>query len=158
MAATRKSVMIWMISFLVNQALGEIKISVNLSIPTAKGDIFQECMMVITREGIQLNCKKKIFRLFNIFDAPGRGVVMIRMEEIKEIEVQIGDRQMFIITQDSFTLRYNHLFHRVYRNTPFTYPYREPEQALIFTMNETVGLDVLCEELKRNLGDRVYIF
>jgi hypothetical protein len=160
MRARRKPVLIAMVIILVAQLLGEVKTATGkLLIPTAAGEKPYNCVMVITPAEIGIECTMKIFQPFNQFGTPRQAKIKMNTAEIEEIQVQNRKNRIYIITTDSFCIRYRNVFNRAYKNIGFQslFPITKENWALIFTLDNPSDIGAVGEELIKVIGERCEI-
>jgi hypothetical protein len=119
----------------------EIKASGKLLIPTAAGEKPYTCVIVFTQDEIKLECDKRIFQAFNLFDTPKQAKIKVNTAEVEEIRIQ--QNKMFIITKESFWRQYRNISTQVYTWKYFGYWHFEQLQkwALIFIVDNPAAFD-----------------
>jgi len=87
MSTGKKPVLIFMIIILAGQLLGEIKSAAGeLLIPTAKGkEKPYRGIITITGTEILIECREKVFQLFNEPDAPKQAKIRMNTAEVERI-------------------------------------------------------------------------
>ena len=147
---------IMIIIMVIGQLLGEIKAVGRILIPTANGEKPFKCLMVITPTGIEVECALKIFQPFNLFDAPKQAKIMVNTAEIEDIQVQIQENKIYIITTDSFCIRHRNIFNRAYKVIGFEClsPVTIENWALIFTLDNHADIEAVGEALIKIIGKR----
>lgn len=155
MPATKKSfIIIIVIILLTGQFLGEIKVTGKLLILTADGKKSYDAVITITQAEIMIECVKKIFQPFNVFEAPLQAKIKVSTAEIYQIQINKGKKEILLIAKDSLYQRYKHLFHPVWRFVQYMPPEREEREALIFIMNTPVHIGCSEEELIKFINKR----
>jgi hypothetical protein len=157
MQAKRKPIMILMVIIMVaGQLSGEIRASGKLLIPTAKGEKPYDAVITITQAEILIECQEKIFQPFNEFDAPKQSKIKLNTVKVEEIQIQIQDNKIFIITKDSFTIRYRNVFNRATKiiGIRSLFPVTVENWALIFVVDNPVDIKAIGEALIKIIGER----
>ena len=135
------------------QLLGEIKAAGRLLIPTATGEEPYKCVIVIKQTEILIECDRKIFQLFNHFDAPKRETLKLRMGDLTNIVIEKNN--IYVETKDTFTIRYRNVFNRLYKFLGYNliFPKWEEVWVLIFTLDNPIPNDIVAEVnyLKKSL-------
>ena len=152
----KPGIFVLVIILVVSNLLGQVKTAGKLLIPTARGKKSYKGIITITPEEIGIECDKKIFRSFNEFEAPKQAKIVLNTAEVEEIQIQIQDKKIFIITKDSFTIRYRNVFNRASRivEFDFLFPILEKNWALIFLVDNPADMKTLGEKLVNIIGDR----
>jgi hypothetical protein len=157
MASKGKISIIVLLMILITGLLsGEIKATGKLLIPSACGEKPYNCIIVVKEALIEIECTKKIFQPFNQFDAPKQTKIVINTEEIKELQMLHQNRKIYLVTDDSFSIRYRNVFNRVSKIIAFDslYPVNIENWALIFIVDNPEDIKTLGEELIKILGKR----
>ncbi len=112
--------------------------------------------MVITPAGIEIECALKIFQPFNQFNAPKQAIIRVNTAEIEEIQVQIQENKIYIITTGSFCIRYRNIFNRASKVIGIVslFPVTKENWALIFTLNHPADIGAVGEALIKVIGKR----
>ncbi|UCH93988.1 MAG: hypothetical protein JSV88_27480 [Candidatus Aminicenantes bacterium] len=157
MQAKRKPIMIFMfIIMLLGQILGEIRAVGKLLIPGANGEKQYDTVITFTQAEIMIKCTKKIFQPFNEFDTPKQSKIKLNTAEVEEIQIQIQNNRIFIITKDSFTIRYRNVFNRASKviGLEYLFPVTVEKWALIFVVDNPADIKAIGEELIKIIGKR----
>jgi hypothetical protein len=77
------------------KAAAEIKAAGKLLIPTAAGEKPYKCIIFFTQREIRLECDKRIFQTFNLFDSPKQAKIKVNTAEVERIQIQ--KNMIFII-------------------------------------------------------------
>jgi hypothetical protein len=103
---------------MVTHLLGVTNVTGKLLIPTAEGIEPYKCVIVVTPSAIVLECEKKIFQPLNQFDSPKERKIKLNITEIQKVEIQSPAHRIYIITGDSFFMRYRNYYHKatMFRN------------------------------------------
>lgn len=149
-------IVIIMVIVMVYQLLGEIKAAVKLLITTANGEKPYNCVMIISKSEISLECDKKIFQLFNEFETPKQSKIKLDTAEVEEIQIQIQNKKIYIITKESFTIQYRNIFNRASKTVGFSslFPVTVENWALIFVVDNPVNIKAIGDELIKIIGER----
>lgn len=141
--------------FVTGQLSGEIKAAGKLLIPTAKGEYQYDAVITITRAEIGIECALKIFQPFNQFDAPKKAKINVSTGEVEEVQVQIQENKIYIITTDSFCIRYRNIFNRASKVIGFEclFPITIENWALIFTLDNPADIGAVSEALIKVIGE-----
>ncbi len=118
--------------------MGQIKVVGKIVIPTASGEKAYKAVIKITQEEITIECRKKIFQLFNEFNTPWYQNLKVKTSEISNIKV--SKNEIYLISEANFYQRYRHLFHQVEKILRF-FPYKsEMKNAIIFIMDNPADI------------------
>ena len=103
-----------------------------------------------------IKCSKKIFQPFNEFDAPRQSKIKLNTAEVEEIQIQTQNKKIFIITKESFTIRYRNIFNRVSKYSGFvaSFPGTVENLALIMVVDNPADIKALGEALIKVIGNR----
>jgi len=114
MSTGKKPVLIFMIIILAGQLLGEIKSAAGeLLIPTAKGkEKPYRGIITITGTEILIECREKVFQLFNEPDAPKQAKIRMNTAEVERITLLRNG--VVIFPKDPLYNRYRNLLNRVW--------------------------------------------
>jgi hypothetical protein len=94
------------------QLVGEIKsVAGDFLVPTATGETSYKGTITITSAVIEIECKEKIFQLFNESNAPKQEAIRINTSEVERISLQ--GNGVVIIPKTPLCNRYRNLLHRV---------------------------------------------
>jgi hypothetical protein len=142
--------------FMTGRLSGIIKVTGKLLIPTAKGEKKYDAVITVTQTGIMIKCSKKIFQRFNEFDAPKQSKIKINTAEVEEIQIQIQNNKIFIITKDSFTILHRNVFNRASKiiGIRSLFPVTVENWALIFVVDNPVDIKAIGEALIKIIGER----
>jgi hypothetical protein len=141
----------------VGQLLGNIKVAGRLLIPTAGGEKPYNCVMVITRASIEIECALKIFQPFNQFDAPKQTKIRVNTAEVEEI--QIYKNNIYISTQKPFWKQYRNILQHLYQSKYvgfFEYIHIE-KWVLLFALDNSADIGAVSEALIAIIGERCQI-
>lgn len=140
--------------FLTGKLSGNIKVTGKLLIPTAKGERMYDSVITFTRVEICIECLKEIFQPFNEFDSPKHAKIVVNTAEIEEIQIQIQNKKIFIITKDSFTIRYRNIFNRASKiiGIQSLSPVSVENWALIFVVENSDDIKTTGEALIKIIG------
>jgi hypothetical protein len=151
-------IVIVIVIILACQLLGEVKAAAGkLLIPTAGGEKPYNCVMVITRAGIEIECALKIFQPFNQFDAPKQTKIRVNTAEVEEI--QIYKNKIYISTQKPFWKQYRNILQHLYQSKYvgfFEYIYIE-KWVLLFALDNSADIGAVSEALITIIGERCQI-
>jgi hypothetical protein len=140
------------IIFVSGHVYGQIKAAGKLLIPTAYGEKQYKAVIRITRSHIEIECKEKIFRLFNAFNTPRYRKLRVNTAEVREICVSKG--KIFILPGDEFYRRYRNLFYPVWRILSYLYSIIEEKMALIFIMDNPDDMGAAAKELLESISNK----
>jgi hypothetical protein len=138
MSSVRKLVIIILILILtVGLLLGlkQVKATGKILIPTAIGNRSYKATFTITKDKIEIECRKKIFRCFNDFESPMYRKLEFNTEDIEEIT--IDKNNILIFPCQSLYQRYRNIFHPIMKFLGFfsSSPYYTEMQGIIFTLD-----------------------
>lgn len=155
-AETKPIIIFVVIIILFGQLFGEITAPGKLIIPTAKGEKKYNAIITVTQTGIMIKCSKKIFQPFNEFDVPKQAKLLINTAEVEEIQIQPQNKKIFIITKESFTIRYRNIFNRASKviGLEALFPVTVENWALILVVDNPADIKALGEELIKVIGNR----
>jgi len=157
MKAEAKPIIIFVvIIILFGHLFGEITAPGKLIIPTAKGEKGYDAVITVTQTEIIIKCSKKIFQPFNEFDAPKQSKINLNTAEVEEIQIQTQNKKIFIITNDSFTIRYRNIFNRASKDIGLValFPVTVENWALILVVDNPADIKALGEALIKVIGNR----
>ena len=151
----RAKLLIVMTIILASQLLGEIKADGKLLIPTATGEKPYKCVMVITQVEIRLECDKKIFKLFNHFDAPKQARLKVSKADLTNIVIQ--GNNIYVETKDAFTILYRNVFNQSNKFLGYNliFPKWKEVWVLIFNLDNPIPADIVTavNDLKKSLAN-----
>lgn len=135
----KETLFIVIMLFLVLHGFGqdEMKITGKFLLPTSTGNVRKyDAVMIVTPSGICIECREKVFRLFNEFDAPRLRKLEIKPGDFQEIVVNDKMKQIVITSSGNFYRRYRNLFFTVVEGIfeiPVTYyclgfEYTDPDE------------------------------
>lgn len=149
---------IMVIILLVGHLLGEIKATAGkLLIPTSAGEKPYNCVMIITKAGIEFKCTMKIFQPFNQFDTPRQAKIRVKAAEVEE--VQIYENKIYISTLEPFWMQYRNILQHLYlRKYAGCLEYRYIEKwVLLFAVDNPDDMGAVGEALIKLIGGRCQI-
>lgn len=157
-AGCKPILIIMVIILLVGHLLGEIKaISGKLLIPTSAGEKPYNCVMVITQEGIEIECTMKIFQHFNQFDTPKQAKIKVNTAEVEE--VQIYENKIYISTLEPFWMQYRNILQHLYQSkyVGFCEHIYIDKWILLFAVDNPADMGAVGEALIKLIGGRCQI-
>lgn len=119
--------------FLAGHLFGQIKETGKLLIPTAGGNKPYKAVITITREEIVIECREKIFQLFNEFNAPKHRKIKVKTAELSRLYV--FENKIYILTKDDFFFQYRNIFVRCWEIIGIHYG-PEVRWAIVFTTDD----------------------
>jgi hypothetical protein len=113
MKIKREMGVVIMVIIMAYQLFGDVRADGELLIPTAEGKIKPyKGIITITQAEILIECKEKIFQLFNEDNAPKQAKIRIDTEEVERISLQ--GNKVIIFPKDLLYNRYRNLLNHVW--------------------------------------------
>ena len=114
MKTKKKEVLLMLILFfgvLYGSGEDESRITGKFLLPAASGNIKEyDAVMVVKESGIRIECREKVFGLFNEFDTPRYRELEIKLGDFEEIVINERLKQVLITSSGKFHIRYRNLF------------------------------------------------
>ena len=135
-------------------ALKKVKAAGNILIPGAIGNRSYKATITITKDKIEIECRKKIFRCFNAFESPMYRKLEFNTEDIEEIA--IDQDNILIFPCQSLYQRYRNIFHPVMKYLGFFSgaPYYKEMKGIIFTMDNVDHVKAECDSLFKVINNQ----
>jgi hypothetical protein len=157
-AGCKPILIIMVIILLVGHLLGEIKTTAGkLLIPTSVGEKSYNCIMVITQEGIEIECTMKIFQPFNQFDTPRQAKIKLNTADVEEVQIYMN--KIYISTHESFWSQYRNILQHLYKSRYVgfhEYIYID-KWILLFAVDNPADMRAVGEALIKIIGGRCMI-
>lgn len=163
MRLRRKPALIFMVTIVVCQLLGEVKVAAEIKaagkllIPSAAGEKSYKGVLRITRAVIRIECDEKIFKPFNL-DEPGRKQLNIKASEIIKIEIDEKEKKIYLRVENSFVQRYRNIFNLVTwfsTYSIFSGDLYTEFWAIIFAYENPFNIGFLDREVLNSINSRV---